>query len=93
MRVQAGPHRRAAQRDLSEPLERRADAVVALAHLRRVAAELLPEGDRDGVHQVRAPRLDHVVELGRLRLQRVGEPLQRRKEIVRDLTERSEVYC
>ena len=44
--------------------------VEALADLRRVAAELLAERDRHRVHPVRAARLDDVVELGRLRLQR-----------------------
>src|SRR5437588_358942 len=60
MGVEAGPDRRAAERNPAEPLERRADAVVALARLRRVAAELLTERDGNGVHQVRPARLDDV---------------------------------
>src|SRR4029077_11234520 len=38
--------------------------------VRAVAAELLAEGDRDRIHQVGAPGLDHVGELTRLRVQR-----------------------
>ena len=42
------------------------------AHLGRVAAELLAERHRHGVHQVRAAGLDDVVELARLRLERLA---------------------
>jgi hypothetical protein len=77
MRVQSRADRRAAERDLPEVRERRADAFVTLADLRRVAAELLAKRHRYCVHQMRAPRLDDVVELRRLALQRVGETLQR----------------
>ena len=44
----------------------------AAADLRRVATELLAEGDRRGVHQVGTPGLDHGLELGRLPAERVG---------------------
>ena len=70
MRVQPGADGGAAERDLAEPRQRVLDARDALAHLRRVAAELLAERDRHGVHQVRAAGLDDVVELRRLRLER-----------------------
>ena len=93
MRVQTGARRRAAQRDLAEALERRADAVVPLPHLGRVAGELLTERHRHRVHQVRPAGLDDVVELRRLGLQRVREPLQRRHQVVRDLVERGEMDC
>ena len=56
---------------------------IALAHLRRVAAELLAERDGHRVHPVRAAGLDDVVELVRLRLERVREPLERRQQVVR----------
>ena len=67
------------------------DALDPFAHLRGVAAELLAEGDGDGVHQVRAARLDDVVERLRLRLERGGERLERRQQVVLELTERREV--
>src|SRR5207248_6522248 len=66
MRVQPGADRRAAERDLPEVRQRRADAVVALADLGGIAAELLAERYRHRVHQMRTPRLDDVVELRRL---------------------------
>jgi hypothetical protein len=49
-----------------------------LPHLRGVAAELLSERDGDGVHQMRAPGLDDVVELGGFPLERLRELGQRR---------------
>ena len=70
VRVQAGADRGAAERDLADAAERCLDPRDPLAHLRRVAAELLAEGDRHGVHQVRAAGLDDVVELLGLRLER-----------------------
>ena len=91
MRVEAGAGRGAAERDLAEPRQRVLDARDALAHLRGVAGELLAERDGDGVHPVRAARLDDVVELLRLRLERGGELLHRRQQVVRDLVERREV--
>ena len=72
MGVEAGADGGAAERDLAEPVERRLDALRALAHLRRVAAELLAERDRHRVHPVRAAGLDDVVELGRLRRERAA---------------------
>src|SRR5215211_6269730 len=69
VRVQARSDRRAAERDLAEPRERVLDPPDSLPHLRGVARELLAQGDRDGVHQVRPARLHHVAELGRLPLE------------------------
>ena len=82
MRVQPGADRGAAQRDLAQPLERRLDPRMALAHLGRVAAELLAERDRHGVHQVRAPGLDHVGELLGLARERVAQPRRGRQQLV-----------
>ena len=64
----------------------------ALAHLGGVAAELLAERDRHGVHPVRAARLDDVVELLRLRLERRAEQVERGQQVVDDLVERGEVH-
>jgi hypothetical protein len=61
-------------------------------HLGRVAAELLPEGDGHRVHQMRAARLDDVVELDRLGLEGIGESLQRRQQIVDELVESGKVH-
>ena len=66
MGVEAGAGGGAAERDLRDLRQRVADAPRAEPHLRRVAGELLAERDRDRVHQVRAARLDDVVELGGL---------------------------
>ena len=56
-----------------------------------VAAELLAEGDGNGVHQMRAPGLDHVGELLRLALQGGGEPVHRGQQVVGHLAERGQV--
>src|SRR6185436_6656380 len=92
MRVQAGADRGAAERDLAQPLERRLDARLSLADLGRVAAELLAQRDRDGVHPVRAARLDDVRKLVRLALQGRSEPVERGQQVVCDLVQRGEVH-
>ena len=68
-----------------------ADALDPLAHLGRVAAELLAQRHGHGVHQVRAAGLDDVVELACLGLERPGEALERGDQVVRQLVERGEV--
>ena len=61
--VQAGAGGGAAERDLADVDERAGDALLAQAHLRRVAGELLAERDGHGVHEVRAAGLHDVLEL------------------------------
>ena len=73
VRVQAGAGGGAAERDLPDVHERRAHALLAERDLRGVAAELLAERHRDGVHQVRAPGLDDVLEALRLVRERALE--------------------
>ena len=63
VRVQARARGSAAEGDLAEALERAGDAIAAEGDLRGVAAELLAQRDGDGVHEVGAPGLDHVLEL------------------------------
>ena len=53
--------------------------------------ELLAERHRDRVHQVRASGLDHVRELRRLGLERLGETAERREEVAGDLSRCREV--
>ena len=55
----------------------------AESHDRGVAAELLAEHHRGGVHQVRAAGLHDVVELLGLRLERRREVVQRRHQVAR----------
>ena len=57
------------------PRQRRLEPLDAEPHLRGVAAELLAEGHRGGVHQVGAAGLDDVRALGRLALERRREVL------------------
>ena len=90
--VQAGADGGAAEWDLPEAGERILHARDALAHLRRIAPELLAERDGDGVHPVGATRLDHVVELRGLRLERACERLHRRQQVVDGPVERREVH-
>ena len=89
--VEAGAGGGAAERDLADPAQRRLDPLDAEPDLRRVAAELLAEGDRDRVHQVGAAGLDDVGELLRLRLERRLERAHRRQQVVGDLVERRQV--
>src|SRR5262249_3889673 len=63
----------------------------ALPDLRGVAAELLAERDGHSIHEVRPARLDDVVELHRLRLQRDREPVESREQIVDDLAQRRQM--
>ena len=90
--VQSGTGRGPAQRDLRDLRQRAAHPARAEADLRGVAGELLPERHRDGVHQVRATGLDDVMELGRLRAQRLLELLERRQQGVGRRVERREVH-
>ena len=91
MGVEPGARRCAAERDLADMAERRLDPLVAELHLRRVAAELLPERHRHGIHQVGAAGLDDVGELRRLGLERGPQPVHRGQKVVRDLVERREM--
>ena len=69
------------------------DARDALAHLRRVAAELLAERHGHRVHPVGAARLDDVVELARLRLERRARASSSAgSSSFDDLAERGEVH-
>ena len=90
--VEAGAGGGAAERDLADAAERRAHSLRAEADLRRESAELLPERHRDRVHQVSAAGLDVVGELLRLCLQRRGEAVDRRQQVVVDLAERGQVH-
>src|SRR6476619_8075243 len=92
MRVQARSGRGAAEWDLAESREDVPDARDALSDLRSLPGELLAEGHGHGVHQVRAARLDDAVELLCLALERMGELLERRKEVVDHPVERREVH-
>ena len=78
-RVDAGPDRRAAERELGDPRERRHQPLDTVADLGRVPAELLAEGHRRCVHEVRAARLHDIGELVALAFQRGGEVLERRE--------------
>ncbi len=92
MGVEPGSGGGAAERHLAQPRQGVAHARSPLAHLRCVAAELLPERDRDRVHPVGSAGLDHVVELLRLRRKRLGQTLERRQQVAHDLVESGEVH-
>src|SRR5262249_41522231 len=70
MRVETRASCSTAERDLSQPWQGIANARDALAYLGRIARELLAERDGNGIHPVRPPRFDDIVELPRLRLER-----------------------
>jgi hypothetical protein len=73
VRVQPRARGRAADTEAAQALGRNLDALHIVAHGPRVGGELLPQPHGHGILEVRAPRLDHVVELQGLRLERVGE--------------------
>ena len=90
--LRPGARRGAAERDLADA--RRASPRTrsrAEPDLGGVAAELLAEGHRHRVHQVRAAGLDDVGELLGLALQRAGQPVERRQQVVGHLAERRQV--
>ena len=80
-RVDAGADRGAAEGQLEDPGEGGLEPLDPASHDGRVAAELLAERHRGGVHQVRAAGLHEVVELGGLGLQRRRELFQRRHQV------------
>ena len=80
--VQTGARGGPAERDLPDVDERRGDALDGQRDLGGVAAELLPERHRDGVHQVRTAGLDDVLEAFRLARERSFELLERRQQFV-----------
>ena len=86
-RVEPGADRGAAQSQLIQAGQRALDSLPSARDLFRVAGELLAQGERHGVHQVRAADLDdrrERVALGRQRLlqprrSRQQAPAQRRR--------------
>ena len=91
MRVQAGADCGAPERNPPDTVEGRLDAGDSLPDLGRVAPELLAERHGDGVHQVRPAGLDGVLELGGLRLELLGQAVERGQEVVDQLVERGEM--
>ena len=80
--VDAGADRGAAEGQLRQPGQGGRQALDAGADLGRVAAELLAQRDRRGVHEVRPAGLHHARELVALGLQRLRQMLQCGKEVV-----------
>jgi hypothetical protein len=79
LRVDAGPHRRAADVHLAEPVRGLRQLLPVALHRVTVRGELLAQPDRGGVLQVGAARLDDVVERRPLGQQRGGEGVERRE--------------
>jgi hypothetical protein len=77
-------HGGAAQRQLGEPGLHRGQPVQGIAHLLRVAAELLAETDRHGVLEMGAADLDDRVELHGLAAQSVCKTPKTRLELLLD---------
>ena len=91
MGVQAGAGGGAAERNLRDLGQRVAHAPRAEAHLGGVAAELLTQRDRHGIHQVRPARFDDVLELLGLVVKRLLETLQGGQQMPGGLVERGQV--
>ena len=90
-RVDARADRGAAERQLADPRQHGQEPLDAVLDRLRVAAELLAERDRRGVHQVGAPGLHHRPEPALLAAQRLREVLERGDQIVDDLARRREM--
>src|SRR3972149_665709 len=75
-----------------EPRQRVRNARDALAHLRGVPAELLPERHGHSVHPVRAAGLDDVVELHGPGGERGRQALERGQQVVCRLVQRGEMH-
>ncbi|KDS76745.1 hypothetical protein KM22_03905 [Bordetella bronchiseptica KM22] len=92
MRVQAGAHRRAADGQLVQAGQRRADLLLGQVQLRHVAGDLLAQRQRGGVLQMGAADLDDVVERRALGGQRAAQRLQGGQHAVLDLDRGGHVH-
>ena len=91
-RVEPGAHRRAAGREFVQARQRRFDALEVGVELRRVAAELLAQRQRDGVLQVGSADLDDVGELASTKVQFVAQRPDRRQQVAHDRGRRGDVH-
>ena len=78
--VHAGPDGGPSQRQLGGAVGGHKQSLASQVDLSPVAAELLAEGDRHCIHQVRAPRFDDAGERALTTLQSSGEVPQRRDQ-------------
>ena len=92
MRVQAGAHGRAAQRQGVHRAQRMAQAVAAQAELGHITAQLLAQGDGGGVLQVGAADLDDAGERLCLGGQGVAQGGQRRQQAAPGLQRHGDVH-
>jgi len=69
----------AADGQLLQPNQRCLQAVAVVAQLRSPRGNLLPQGKRHRIHQMRSPGFDRVAMFVAARLQRGFEPLHRRQ--------------
>ena len=91
MPIQPGANRGAAKGELLQRGDRLLRAPFPGTNLLRVTAEFLAEPDRRCVHQMGPTDLDHVVEFGRFRGQRVAEFLEGRDETMPELLRGADV--
>jgi len=80
MRIEAGAHRGAAERQFEQRRQRGIDRAPRQRHLRVPGTDLLPHGQRHRVLQVRAAQLDDVRMARRQGLQRGLQRVQRRQQ-------------
>ena len=92
MRIDAGPHRRAAQRQLGQFFGGPPDAFDRPFSLARVAKEFLAQSDRRRILKVGAPRLDDGHELLRLELESLLEEAERRYQLLVDGDQRRKLH-
>ena len=84
-------HRRAPQREFAQARQDAFQPFDAQFDLRRIAAELLSQADRHGVHQVGPTGLRQVVKFSRLSKERFLEVLQRGDELFTHLRRRGDM--
>ena len=90
--VEAGAHGGAAGGQFVETGQRGLDALDVRRELGHVARELLAQGERHGIHEMRAPDLRHLGVLHLLVVQRISQRADRGDESVHDLLDGGDVH-
>ena len=91
-RVDAGTHRRAAEREPVDGVQRIVDPLEIVRQHARIARPFLPERDRRGVLHMGTADLDDVLPLLGLRRDRVVQPRDRRNQPLRHIDRRRHVH-
>jgi len=92
VRVDPRPHRRAADRQLAQGVQRPVQPLLGVVQLRGVPRELLAQPDGRRILQVRPPDLHDLVPRPGLRIELGGHGLDRRQQLVLDRHGRGDMH-